>query len=67
MTEKKFILKTVMEDSNIGAVYLHDKNQLLSFVAPEKHLALQFETKKQAANFLKHHKMDVTAWVIEKL
>jgi len=56
-----------MEDSNIGAVYLHDKNQLLSFVAPEKHLALQFETKKQAVNFLKHHKMDVTAWVIEKL
>ena len=67
MTEKKYILKTVMEDTNIGAVYLHDKNAHLSFVAPEKHLALQFETKKQALKFLKIHKMDAKLWEIEKI
>lgn len=67
MTEKKYILKTVMEDTNIGAVYLHDKNNHLSFVAPEKHLALQFETKKQALKFLKIHKMDANLWEIEKM
>ena len=66
MTEKKFILKTVMEDTNIGSVYLHDKNQHLSFVAPEKHLALRFESKKEAARFLKHYNMDASLWEIEK-
>jgi len=67
MKEKKFILKTIMEDTNVGAVYLHDKNHHLSFVAPEKHLALQFNSKKDALNFLKHHKMDVNLWEIEKI
>jgi hypothetical protein len=56
-----------MEDTNVGAVYLHDKNHHLSFVAPEKHLALQFNSKKDALNFLKHHKMDVNLWEIEKI
>lgn len=67
MIEKKFILKTVMEDTNVGAVYLHDKNHHLSFVAPEKHLALQFESKKAALKFLKQYKMDASLWEIERI
>jgi hypothetical protein len=67
MRVKKFVLVTTIEDSNIGKTYLKDKFYHLSYITSDLNEAKQFNTKKEAKNYLNSFKMDLNLWNIEKI
>lgn len=63
----KYILKTSIEDSNIGQTYLKDKFYHVSLITSEILEAMQFDTKKIAKKYLEANKMDLNQWKIKKI